>query len=180
MKIAYHYNYSTLVYAGKSEVHELAGYKEYILPQFATWTAIPEFDQETEQAKFDVENHQWFVELIFVKITVYHKQTQKQKEFDDKSLVTTDYTVKKPLTPFDEYVSGKWVTNLSNKYIAEYDQVDSARRAAYREVSDPLYMEAFRKESQGFAEEAMAYRNQADAAVVLIQAEHPWPTPPEV
>ncbi len=80
----------------------------------------------------------------------------------------------------DGRVNGNGVTNQSNKYIAEYDQVDSARRVAYREVSDPLYMEAWRKESKGLVDEAAAFRQQADAAVELIQTENPWPTPPEV
>ena len=88
------------------------------------------------------------------------------------------FTPDKPLTIFDERIRGQWVTNESNKYIAEYNQVDNARRVAYREVSDPLYMEAWRKESKGLADEAEAFRQQADAAVELIQSEHPWPTPP--
>ncbi len=90
------------------------------------------------------------------------------------------FTVEQPLTQFDEWTNEAWVTNQSNKYIAEYDQVDSTRRAAYREVSDPLYMEAWRKESKGLVDEAAAFRQQADAAVELIHAEHSWPTPPEV
>ncbi len=90
------------------------------------------------------------------------------------------FTPDQPLKELDEWSGDGWITNQSNKYIAEYDQVDSARRAAYREVSDPLYMEAWRKESKGLSDEAEAFRQQADAAVELIQAEHPWPTPPEV
>lgn len=94
--------------------------------------------------------------------------------------IKKDFTPDKPITIFDERIDNAWVTNQSNKYIADYDQVDSARRAAYRKVSDPLYMEASRKESKGLTDEAAAFRQQADAAVELIQAEHPWPTPPEV
>lgn len=88
------------------------------------------------------------------------------------------FTKDKPVTEFDEWINNAWVTNESNKYIAEYDQVDSARRAAYREVSDPLYMEAWRKESKGLVDEATDFRQQADAAVELIQSENPWPSPP--
>lgn len=94
--------------------------------------------------------------------------------------IDDQWTLKKPTTQWDEWVDNMWVTNLRSKYIAKYDQVDSARRAAYREVSDPLYMEAWRKESKGLVDEAAAFRQQADAAVELIQSEHPWPTPPEV
>lgn len=180
MKIAYHYDYKTLIYQGESQIHSVAGYDEYILPQFSTWVAYPAFDEETEQVKFDVKNQKWLVELKPVEVTAYNKLNLEPKVFEDASLVTDEYTLKKPLTQWDEWINGTWVTNESNKYIAEYDQVDSARRADYREVSDPLYMEAWRKESKGLIDEAAAFRQQADAAVELIQAENPWPTPPEV
>lgn len=180
MKIAYHYDYKTCIYQGESQIHKVAGYDESILPQFSTWVAKPDFDEETEQAKFDVKNQKWLVEPKPVEVTAYNKQTHESKVFDDASVVTDDYTLKKPSTQWDEWIDNTWVTNQSNKYIAEYDQVDSQRRAAYREVSDPLYMEAWRKESKGLVDEAAAFRQQADAAVELIQAEHPWPTPTEV
>lgn len=180
MKIAYHYDYKTLIYQGDSQIHKVDGYDDYILPQFSTWVAKPDFDEETEQAKFDVKNKKWLVELKPVEVTAYHKQTKESKVFDDASLVTDEYTLEQPDTQWDEWTNNTWVTNESNKYIAEYDQVDSARRVAYREVSDPLYMEAWRKESKGLVDEAAAFRQQADAAVELIQTENPWPTPPEV
>ena len=180
MKIAYHYDYKTFIHQGESQIHKVAGYDEYILPQFSTWIANPEFDDKTEHAKFDVKNHKWLVEPKPVEVTGYNKQTQEAKVFDDASLVTDEYTLEKPSTLWDEWVDGAWVTNQSNKYIAEYDQAGSARRSAYSEVSDPLYMEAWRKESKGLVDEAAAFRQQADAAGELIQAEHPWPTPPEL
>lgn len=114
-------------------------------------------------------------------MTIYDESDcTKSEVVSELGPIKDGFTPDKPLTIFDERIDGKWVTNQSNKYIAEYDQVDSARRAAYREVSDPLYMEAWRKESKGLVDEAAAFRQQADAAVELIQAEHPWPTPPEV
>lgn len=104
----------------------------------------------------------------------------KFKPVEKLGAIPDGWTLVEPKTPFDEWINDAWVTNESNKYIAEYDQMDSARRAAYREVSDPLYMEAWRKESKGLVDEAAAFRQQADAAVELIQTEHPWPTPSEV
>ncbi|MFS1922427.1 hypothetical protein [Vibrio lentus] len=180
MKIAHHYDYKTLIYQGQSKIHKVAGYDEYILPQFSTWVSKPAFDKVTEQAKFDVKNQKWIVESKPVEVTAYNKQTHESKVFDDASLVTNEYTVEKPSTQFDEWINSAWGTNQSNKYISEYDQVDSTRRAAYREISDPLYMEAWRKESKGLTDEAAAFRRQADAAVELIQAENPWPTPPQL
>ncbi|MER2495350.1 hypothetical protein ABS858_04545 [Vibrio neptunius] len=180
MKIAYHYVPETHIYVGASQVHKITGYDHYILPQFSTWESPSEFDKETEQPKFHVKKQKWIVERKHVEVTTYHKKTHESKVFDDVSLVTEEYSTEEPSTQWDEWVDEAWVTNYSNKYIADYDRVDSARRAAYREVSDPLYMEAFRKESKGFTDEAEEFRQQADAAVEVIQAENPWPTPPEV
>ncbi|MFA0715758.1 hypothetical protein AB4622_07040 [Vibrio splendidus] len=111
---------------------------------------------------------------------VYNKSDLKSKVVDCLGPIDSSYTISKPSSVFDEWVNESWVTNQSNKYIAEYDQVDSARRAAYRNVSDPLYMEALRKEARGLTDDAADFRNQADAAVELIKAEFPWPTQVEV
>ncbi|MEZ9673707.1 hypothetical protein AB4282_20390 [Vibrio lentus] len=180
MKIAYHYNPESGVFSGESSVNKVSGYNDHIKPQCSTWVSPPDFDEETEQAKFDGVHQKWIVELKHVEVTAYHKQTQEPKQFDDVSLIADDYTQEKPLTQWDEWNGTTWVTNQSNKYIAEYDQVDSARRAAYRNVSDPLYMEALRKEARGLTDDAADFRNQADAAVELIKAEFPWPTQVEV
>lgn len=127
----------------------------------------------------DYQDGEWVKKERQVKVTAYLKDDGvKTKEFDDKSLVDDNYTLEKPSTQWDEWNGTAWVTNQSNKYIAEYDQVDSARRDAYRNVSDPLYMEALRKEARGLTDDAADFRNQADAAVELIKAENPWPTPP--
>lgn len=42
----------------------------------------------------------WQVKARFEKVTAYNKQTQEPKEFDDKSLVTDDYTMKSPPSPY--------------------------------------------------------------------------------
>ena len=85
MKIAYHYDYKTFIYQGESQIHKVAGYDEYILPQFSTWVAKPVFDAETEHVKFDVKNQIWLVELKPVEVTAYNKQTHESKVFDDAS-----------------------------------------------------------------------------------------------
>lgn len=180
MKIAYHYNPESGVFSGESSVHKITGYNDHIKPQCSTWVSPPDFDEVTEQAKFDGVSQQWLVELKLVEVTAYNKQTQDNKQFDDVSLITDDYTKDKPSTQWDEWNGTAWVTNQSNKYISEYDQVDNARRAAYREVSDPLYMEALRKEARGLTDDAAEFRNQANAAVELIKLKHPWPNLVEV
>lgn len=182
MKIAYHYDYKTLIYQGKSQIHKVSGYDEYILPQLSTWVANPDFDEETEQTKFDVKNQKWLVELKPVQVTAYHKQTYELKVFDDASLVTDEYTLEKPLTQWDEWINNAWVTNESNKYIAEYNLVDDARRAAYFQMVTPLIDEAKIKRDLINTPESIAeadeLEQQALAARQKIQTENPWPTPP--
>lgn len=182
MKIAYHYDYKTFIYLGESKIHKVSGYDEYILPQFSTWVAKPAFNEETEQAKFDVTSQKWLVELKPVEVTAYHKQTHESKVFEDESLVTEDYTVEKPLTQWDEWIDSAWVTNESNKYIAEYNQVDDARRAAYFQMVTPLIDEAKIKRDLIKTPEAIAEAEELDKQILAarqkVQSENPWPTPP--
>ncbi len=180
MKIAYHYDYKTLIYQGESQIHKVAGYDEYILSQCATWVVKPEFDEATEHAKFDATNQKWLVELKPVEVTAYNKETLESKLFDDASLVTDDYTLEKPSTQWDEWIVDAWVTNESNKYIAEYDRVDDKRRGLYTIMCDPLKMEALDLIDLGKNEEAAQLKQQAIAAKKKIKEENPWPTPPEV
>lgn len=163
--------------------------KRWVIPPYQTPTVLPNerLDDNEYWAYLDSNNKPvrdyqlgvWVNKKRYIKVTAYLKtDATKHKKFDDASLVTDEYTLEKPLTQWDEWINDVWITNEGNKYIAEYDQVDSARRSAYREVSDPLYMAAWRKESKGLVDEATDFRQQADAAVELIQAKNPWPTPP--
>ncbi|AYV21114.1 hypothetical protein [Vibrio mediterranei] len=178
MKIAYHYDYKTLIYQGESKVHKLAGYDEYILPQFSTWVAKPAFNKETEQAKFDVKNQKWLVELKPVEVTAYHKQTRESKAFSDAPLVTDEYTLKKPLTQWDEWINDSWVTNLSNKYIHDYAHVDTTRTALYTKLTDPLENELARKKRQGKTDEVQVLSDRINELEAKIKAENPYPEAP--
>lgn len=90
------------------------------------------------------------------------------------------WTQEKPSTQFDEWINGTWVTNKSNKYIAEYNHVDDVRRGLYSQICDPLKSEAIDKADDGYNDEANALKRQAREAKKKIQTEHPWPTPPEL
>ncbi|WP_258185927.1 hypothetical protein [Vibrio splendidus] len=173
----------------RESVKDIKNHDRVVIPPYHTPNAYPSHKLSDNEywALLDkngkpVRNCQdggWGKKERQVKVTAYLKtEGTKTREFDDKSLVDDNYTLEKPSTPWDEWIDNAWETNKSNKYIAEYDQVDNARRAAYRSVSDPLYMEAWRKESQGLTDEAAAFKQQVDAAIALIKAEHPWPTPP--
>ncbi|MEZ8603638.1 hypothetical protein [Vibrio splendidus] len=178
MKTAYFYDCDTFTYIGLRPVHKIDGYDDYLLPQLATFIEVPEFDSETEKAKFDEQSRKWTVAHKFVEVTAYHKQTHETKDFNDSSLITDDYTKDEPATPWDEWINNAWVTNQSNKYIVDYDRLDNVRRGLYAQICDPLIAEANIKRLQGFDVEAQAIEAQALAARAKIQTEHPWPTPP--
>ncbi|EOX1572434.1 phage tail protein [Vibrio cholerae] len=128
----------------------------------------------------DVIDGELVIKAPYVKVTAYLKSDcTKQKEFDDVTLVTDDYTLKKPATQFDEWIDDAWVTNISNQYIAEFDQVDNLRRSLYFAMVDPLVSEANIKRLQGKEAEAIELERQAIAAREKIQLDHPWPVNPE-
>ncbi|HFG1770853.1 TPA: phage tail protein [Vibrio cholerae] len=128
----------------------------------------------------DDKNCFWQVKKRFEKATAYLKSNcTQQKEFNDVTLVTDDYTLKEPATRFDEWIDDAWVTNISNQYIDEFDQVDNLRRHLYFTMVDPLVSEANIKRLQGKEAEAIELERQAIAAREKIQLENPWPVNPE-
>lgn len=128
----------------------------------------------------DVIDGELVIKAPYVKVTAYLKSDcTKQKEFDDITLVTDDYTLKEPATRFDEWIDDAWVTNISNQYIAEFDQVDNLRRGLYFTMVDPLVSEANLKRMQEKEAEAIELERQAIAAREKIQLDHPWPVNPE-
>jgi hypothetical protein len=147
------------------------------LPQNHTFTQPPEYDQEKGQTVKLIDG-KW---LVYTQCTVYLKADCNQSaELEDKSLMSKEYTLIKPKTQFDEWVNGKWVTNLANKYIAEFNQTDSTRSTLYAQYCDPLMNEARIKRLQDKDSEAGALEAQALAAREKIVADNPWPINPTV
>ncbi|WP_300173761.1 hypothetical protein [uncultured Aliivibrio sp.] len=87
------------------------------------------------------------------------------------------FTCDEPGTFYDEWIDGVWVTNQSNKYIADFNQVDETRRGLYARACDPLIAEANIKRLQGREQEAIDMETQTLAARTRIQTDHPWPEP---
>ncbi|MGF1850114.1 hypothetical protein [Vibrio lentus] len=112
-------------------------------------------------------------------ITIYDESDcTKPEVVSELGPIKQGFTVDKPLTEFDEHVEDTWVTNQSNKYVAEYNQTDEIRRQLYSRMCDPLIAEAQIKRLSGNKAEADISEAQALAARAKIQTEHPWPTPP--
>lgn len=132
-----------------------------------------------------VEGRKVFVrdgELIVYdgKVKAYQKSDcTQQKDFEDKVLVTDDYTLDVPATRFDEWINDEWVTNLQNQYQAQVQQVTDKRYYLYLDV-DRLRAEALSViEVEGDEAKAQEYKQQATALYLKIREENPWPMNPE-
>lgn len=89
------------------------------------------------------------------------------------------FTDKKPKTRWDKWIDGEWVTDLSAKYIDEFNAIDNTRRSLYSQIVDPLIAEAVVKRLKGNEAEAIELEKQGLAAREKIQLENPWPVNPE-
>ena len=134
MKTAYHYAPKTLLFVGTSQVHQVAGYNDYMQPQLATWVETPEFNQETQQLRFSIDKQKWLIEEKRIKITAYHKQTKAPKEFDDKSLVDDKHTLKEPL-PYSIFEGGNWVQKTSLLLVAKNVEINQWRNQQEADAS---------------------------------------------
>ncbi|EKF9069971.1 phage tail protein [Vibrio cholerae] len=128
----------------------------------------------------EIVNGELVIKAPYVKVTAYLKSDcTKQKEFDDVTLVTADYTLKEPATRFDEWIDEEWVTNLQSQYQWQVNQVSETRYSLYLEV-DRLRNEAVSiAETENDLDKAREYKLQADALYLKIRAENPWPVNPE-
>ncbi|EJL6858810.1 hypothetical protein NMS86_001262 [Vibrio cholerae] len=89
------------------------------------------------------------------------------------------WTLEVPATRFDKWIDGKWVTDISAKYIDQFNAIDNSRRLLYVQVVDPLIAEAVVKRLKGNEAEALELEKQGLAAREKIQLENPWPVNPE-
>ncbi|TCT70718.1 DUF4376 domain-containing protein [Vibrio crassostreae] len=71
----------------------------------------------------------WVEKEKLLKVTAYDKQTQQAKEFDDKSLVTDEYTLKKPPTPCHDFVDNDWVANNEKATNTKRTEINNWRTA---------------------------------------------------
>ncbi|ENM3789817.1 hypothetical protein AB7O14_003484, partial [Vibrio cholerae] len=74
------------------------------------------------------------------------------------------FTDKKPKTRWDKWIDGEWVTDLSAKYIDEFNAIDNTRRSLYSQIVAPLIAEAVVKRLKGNEAEAIELEKQGLAA----------------
>ncbi|MDC5757050.1 DUF4376 domain-containing protein [Vibrio europaeus] len=61
------------------------------------------------------------------KVTAYHKENQSPKVFDDISLVTNEFTLKEPTSPYYDFVDGDWVANKKKAATAKRAEINRWR-----------------------------------------------------
>lgn len=111
--------------------------------------------------------------------TIYNKSDcTKSEVVFELGPIKESFTHDKPLTEFDERIKGAWVTNLSNKYIHDYAQVDATRSALYTYLTDPLESELARKQRQGETDEVQVLSDRINKLEAKVKAENPYPKPP--
>ncbi|WP_417585284.1 hypothetical protein [Nitrincola sp.] len=124
----------------------------------------------------------WQVKTRFEKVTAYSKETKEPKQFDDKTLVTDDYTLTQPPHQYVTWSEelGDWQVDTQAKYEAEVQQVTNTRESLYVQIVDRLNNEAkMIRRIEGDEAKAAEYEAQADAAYLQIRADNPWPEVPE-
>lgn len=137
------------------------------------------FRDENDQVPYwPTEQSKWVVKTRFEKCTAYNKQTREPKEFDDKTLVTDEYTLEKPTTQYDEWLNNAWVTNQQAQYEAQVQQVDATRRALYLNADALRNEAAMIRAIEEDEAKAADYDEQAKALYLKIREENPWPEPP--
>ncbi|GEM_PF-4467005 len=123
----------------------------------------------------------WQVKTRFEKVTAYSKETKEPKQFDDKTLVTDDYTLTQPPHQYVTWITelGDWQTDTQAKYEAEVQQVTNVRESLYVQMVDRLNNEAkMIRRVEGNEAKAAEHEAQADAAYLKIRADNPWPEVP--
>ncbi|NOJ22176.1 hypothetical protein [Vibrio coralliilyticus] len=112
-------------------------------------------------------------------VTIYDESDcTKSEVVSELGPIKEGFTPDKPLTEFDERIEGVWVTNLSNKYIHDYAQVDATRSALYTQLTDPLESELARKQRQGKTDEVQMLSERINELEAKIKAESPYPEAP--
>ncbi|KPU82617.1 hypothetical protein JI57_03920 [Psychromonas sp. PRT-SC03] len=104
-----------------------------------------------------------------------HQDCQNSKRVEEIGTVESGFTLDMPNTIYDKWKNEGWVTNQSNQYIGNFNDVDSTRRSLYSQGCDPLMFEASMKRLQNKENEASELETQALAARAKIETENPWP-----
>ncbi|MFV0576052.1 MAG: DUF4376 domain-containing protein [Vibrio sp.] len=85
-------------------------------------------DKNGNVQMWETDSCDWRIKTRFEKCTAYSKETGSEKEFDDKSLVTDDYTLLEPL-PNSIWIDDKWVVQLDLAQQSKHNEINAWRDA---------------------------------------------------
>ncbi len=71
-------------------------------------------------------------------VTAYHKETLKPKEFTNEALITDEFTIKEPPTPYHDYADGKWVGSIKKAIDAKRLEINGWRNTIEGEESQTV------------------------------------------
>lgn len=113
--------------------------ERFVIPPYQTPTCVPDdtageneywaYLDDGGQPVRDYNCGSWVKKEKQIEVTAYHKQTQQTKEFDDESLVTGEYTIKEPPTPYHEFVDSDWVSSKEKALLAKRAEINNWRTA---------------------------------------------------
>lgn len=136
---------------------------------------------ETIQDKIAVfKNGIWEYFTDYRGKTIYHKVTKEEKQITELGEIETGFTLLKPSSDFDEWVTDesevdKWVKDEKAESRFNFEKVDSIRESEYKEKTDPLLIEARIKRLQNKEAEAVEYEQRALQIRKQIQLANPYP-----
>ncbi|RYU50030.1 hypothetical protein [Aliivibrio finisterrensis] len=145
----------------------------FTLPEKHTFTEPPKAEKGFAVRLVDGQWQQ--IEDHRNKIIYNCSDCTQSEQVEELGIIKESFTFDEPVTLHDEWIDSQWVTNQSNKYIADFNRVDEVRRDLYARVCDPLIAEANIKRLMGYEQEAADMETQALAARSCIQMDNPWP-----
>ncbi len=123
-------------------------------------------------------NDKWVQKENHIGKMAFNTADQSEKEITELGPVPEGHTLIEPEYSYEKWDGKQWVADAADKYIHDYDEVDTTRRNLYSQMCDPLVAEANIKRLQGSEAEAKILENQAIAVRQEIRNEHPWPQLP--
>ncbi|AUR98048.1 coil containing protein [Vibrio phage 1.246.O._10N.261.54.E10] len=122
--------------------------ERFVIPPYHTTEGLPSevltdneywayLDNDGEPVR-DYTLGAWVKKEKQVEVTAYHKETQQTQKFDDKSLVTDEYTAKEPPTPYHDFVDSDWVANKDKALEAKRADINNWRTALEAEEAQTV------------------------------------------
>lgn len=111
-KLAHHYDPISLLYTHSTELITTTGYSKPLVPQCSLLADLIDYDNSTHNLKANLLESKWEAVKKLLEVTAYNKESKAEKVFEDKSLVTDDYTLLKPISNTCSWFEVEWLECL--------------------------------------------------------------------